>query len=222
MSKEKKQTQGFKARMEQKTAPYFEKIGNLSRLQRFLICVLTLGLIGAAYYYVFLEPRLKSITKLENEHAALSSKLITYKTKAASLKKYEEKFKAAEDAFHTALAALPDKKEIPSLLTAISNSGNNAGLEFLLFRPEKEVKNNFYAEIPVSIKVEGGYHQLTQFFDRVSQLSRLVNIKDIVVNYSKQDDSLAASCKSLTYMFVEKVDAEKQPSKSKKGRGRRK
>ncbi len=225
MNEKKEPRQGIKALFNEKVAPFFEKVGALSRKQRLLICVLTLALIGGGYYYFFLTPRLESIQRLTQEHERLSGQLASFKRKAASLEKYEAELKSMEDEFYTALLALPDKKEIPSLLRAISNSGNDAGLEFLLFKPESEVKKDFYAEIPVSIKVSGGYHQIAEFFDRVSQLSRLVNIQDIVMNYAAKDALLTVSCKALTYMFVEKpeTDQPKGTKNSKRGkRGRRK
>lgn len=221
MNEEKEPRQGIKSLIDQKIAPLFEKVGALSRKQRLLICVVTLALIGGGYYYFFLTPKLDRIQSLKQEYDRLNGQLSSYKIKAASLKKYEEKLKAVEDEFHTALLALPDQKEIPSLLTAVSNSGNAAGLEFLLFKPESVVKKDFYAEIPVSIKVTGGYHQVAEFFDRVSQLSRLVNIQDIDMNYGSKGGVLTVSCKALTYMYVEKTEADKGKDAKGGKRGRR-
>ncbi len=219
MSKDKKIT--LKKRIMDRTAPFFTKIGGLSRKQRLLICVATLAVVGAVYYYFFLAPLIQRVASLNKNLTSLKADLVKYKRGAASLPAIKEKYKAAEDAFNMAVTALPDKKEIPSLLTAIANSGNNAGLEFVLFKPEAESLKDFYVEIPISIKVAGGYHQLAQFFDRVSRLSRIVNIKDIVINYSKNNASLAASCKALTYMFIEKREVEKPDAKKKKRRGKK-
>ncbi|SLM32194.1 PilO [Desulfamplus magnetovallimortis] len=224
MSKEKKQVKSIVSQFKEKTAPFFEKVGKLSRKQRLLICVATLAVMGGGFYYFFLAPRLEKIVSLENEYASLNSQLSTYKIKAAKLEKVETELKEKEDDFHTALLALPDKKEINSLLTAVSKSGNDAGLEFVLFKPEAVVKKDFYAEVPVSIKVEGGYHQLAEFFDRVSQLSRLVNIRDIVMSYAKAgDEALEVSCTAVTYTFIEQKDAEAEqpkPTKDKRRRGK--
>ena len=74
----------------------------------------------------------------------------------------------AEVQFKTAMKALPEKEEIPSLLTSISRSGQDVGLEFLLFEPKNEVRKEFYAEIPVAMHVIGGYHDLAIFFDKVA------------------------------------------------------
>ncbi|MBF0199762.1 MAG: type 4a pilus biogenesis protein PilO [Desulfamplus sp.] len=215
---EKDKRKALFAQITEKTAPVIEKIGNLSRKQRLLICLGTLAVLTGVYYYFLLAPRLERITSLEKEHATLSERLRTYKRKAASLDEFENRLQAAESDFYTALMALPDKKEIPSLLTAVSKSGNDAGLEFLLFKPESEAKKDFYAEIPVSIKVEGGYHQIAEFFDRVAQLSRLVNIQNIVINAAK-GSNLSVSCRAVTYMFVEKSDTgEKAKAEDKRKR----
>ncbi len=204
-----------------KTAPFFEKVGNLSRVQRLVICLAAIGIIGGAYYYFFYMPRQDDLTRLEKEHQELKTKLAKYKRKAAKLAKAEQSLKEVQLEFDAAMLALPDKKEIPSLLTSISKSGSDAGLEFILFQPGGENKKDFYAEIPVSMRIQGGYHQIAQFFDRVSRLSRIVNINDISMNYGKGGGRLNTSCRAVTYMFVEKSEVDDK--KNKKGkRGRKK
>lgn len=198
--------------IKEKSAPFFEKVGTLSKLQRAIICIVTLTIMGVGYYYFFLMPRMETITTLEKNHDDLTRQLASYRKKAALLEEYRKKKQDKEDQFYAALAALPDAKEIPSLLTAVSKSGSDSGLEFLLFKPEPESGKDFYAEIPVSINVRGGYHQIAQFFDRVSQLSRIVNIRDIVINYAQGGTLLTASCRAITYRFIEKIETEKVPA----------
>jgi type IV pilus assembly protein PilO len=150
--------------IKEKTAPFIEKIGGLSKLHRVLICVITLSVMIGSYYYFVFMPLQEKITTLEKQHQELSQQLDTYKIKAARLEEFRKKKKDKEDEFYKALAALPDAKEIPALLTAVSKSGSDSGLEFLLFKPEPEAIKDFYAEIPVSINVKGGYHQIAEFF----------------------------------------------------------
>jgi type IV pilus assembly protein PilO len=109
---------------------------------------------------------------------------------------------------------LPEKKEIPSLLSSISQSGRDAGLEFLLFEPRGEQTKEFYAEIPVSIIVEGNYHKTALFFDKVARLHRIVNIDDIKMIAAKESDELRTSCTAVTYRFVETKSNE--PPKKRK------
>ena len=106
------------------------------------------------------------------------------------------------------MKALPEKKEIPNLLASISSSGQDSGLEFALFEPKPENNKDFYAEIPVAVKVSGSYHNVASFFDKVSRLPRIVNIDNISITAQKQTKkeglSLSTSCTAITYRFIEK------------------
>ncbi len=81
-----------------------------------------------------------------------------------------------------AAKALPEKDEVPSLLTSISQVGNEAGLEFLLFKPEAEVLKDFYAELPITMELSGSYHDLGVFFDQLAGMPRIVNINKFEIN----------------------------------------
>jgi type IV pilus assembly protein PilO len=103
-------------------------------------------------------------------------------------------------------------------LSSISQSGRDAGLDFLLFQPQAEKNKDFYAEIPVSIKITGNYHNVALFFDKVARLSRIVNIDDIKMTSTKGNANLITSCKAVTYRFVEK---KVEPASSKKKKKKR-
>ncbi|MBI5896906.1 MAG: type 4a pilus biogenesis protein PilO, partial [Desulfobacterales bacterium] len=114
--------------------------------------------------------------------------------------------------------AFPGKEEIPSLLAGISQAGKEAGLEFMLFQPKPEVPKDFYAEIPVDINVSGNYHQVAIFFDKVANLPRIVNVRDVKMAPLSQKDetsSLTTSCQAVTYKFSESGPKPKagQPKK---------
>lgn len=195
--------------------PFLEKIGALSKVVRVLISVgLLLVLIGSFTYFSFF-PKFKEIEKLTKIHKKLVTQLTTAKNKAAKIDIYRSMMRDAEAEFKTALKALPEKREIPSLLTSVSRVGIESGLEFLLFQPQPEVMKEFYAEIPVSIQVSGGYHSVALFFDRVARLPRIVNIKNIRMNQSKGSLKLITTCTAVTYRFVE-TPKEKPVKKGKK------
>ena len=183
--------------------PLFEKVGNISKVHRILICVATFIVITGVFVYFLYLPKFESLNQLNSEYKNFEQRLASAKTKAAQLNEYREKMKIAEAQYKLAMKALPDKKEIPSLLTGISEAGKEAGLEFLLFQPESEINKDFYAEIPVSIKVAGNYHNVGLFFDNVSRLYRIVNIKNIVLTTPRDGDRLNSSCTAVTYRFVE-------------------
>jgi type IV pilus assembly protein PilO len=197
---------------------FFAKIENLSKVQRILIFSFVFIAIIAIFVFVLYKPKLEQISNLNKQLNTLEQKLLVAKRNAADLKKFQTMMQEAEVQFKTAMRALPEKEEIPSLLTSISRSGQDVGLEFLLFEPKPEVRKEFYAEIPVAMKVKGGYHDLAIFFDKVSRLSRIVNIKNISMGREKEGTALNTSCTAVTYKFVEPAppDKSKQTSKRKK------
>lgn len=197
-------------------APVIDKIEKLSKLQRILIFAGTfLLLVGGFVYFMFL-PKWTQIEALKTERTDLEGKLTVARKNAAKLPKLKKEMKAAEGRYKAVMKALPENEEIPALLTSVSQSGTDAGLDFLLFQPRGENRKDFYAEIPVSIRVEGGYHNVAMFFDRVAGLSRIVNIENIVMA-PKGADALTTSCTAVTYKFV-----EPQKETKKKGRRRKK
>jgi type IV pilus assembly protein PilO len=155
---------------------------------------------------------------------AAKTKLARLKNVEKNLRAFKKKYRDTELKFKQALKLLPDKHEIPALLSSISNLGAQSGLEFLLFQPQKEVNRNFYAEIPLKIEVTGPYHNVATFFDKVSRLSRIVNIGDVKMTEAKaaktKSDTviLKTSCTATTYKFIE----AKEPEKGKKRRRKKK
>lgn len=180
-----------------------DKIGKLSKLYRILICFgIFLMLIGPCVYFSY-QPKVKKIGKLKTEQETLETRLIRARAKAKKLEYFQDKLKKAQTEFKIAVKKLPEKKEIPSLLSNVSRSGHDSGLEFLLFEPKAERTKEFYAEIPVSIIVTGNYHKTVLFFDRVARLHRIVNIDDIKMTTIKGSGELTTSCTAVTYKFVE-------------------
>ena len=195
-----------------------DKIGKLSKLYKILLCLgLFILLVGPFVYFSFL-PKISNIAALKKEHTTLETRLATAKAKANRLKYFQAKLKDAELEFKIVMKKLPEKKEIPALLSSVSQSGRDAGLEFLLFQPAPEQNKDFYAEIPVSIKVTGNYHNVALFFDKVARLSRIVNIDDIKMHSTKGNTNLITSCKAVTYRFVETKPEKASSSKKKKSK----
>jgi type IV pilus assembly protein PilO len=195
---------------------FFAKIEQLSKVQRILIFSGVFIAIIAIFVFLLYKPKLAQISKLKNQLKTLEQKLVVAKKNAADLKEFQKKMQEAELQFKTAMRQLPEKEEIPSLLTSISRSGQDVGLEFLLFEPKPEVRKEFYAEIPVAMQVKGGYHDLAIFFDKVARLSRIVNIRNIKMGRAKDSMDLNTSCTAVTYKFVEPAPPTKTKKKRKK------
>ncbi|WDP92119.1 MAG: type 4a pilus biogenesis protein PilO [Desulfobacter sp.] len=198
----------------------FAGIGKLTKIQRLLICVGAILLIGGGYYYFIFAPRWENLNAAREELTRQEDRLATFKAKARVLPKFEKQMAEARERFNVAMKALPDKKELPALLTSISEAGMRAGLEFRLFEPATVVNKEFYKEIPISMDVSGAYHQIADFFFQVANLNRIVNVQNISMKKDgKETGAVQMKCSAVTYMFTEpKADSGKK-SKRKKKRG---
>jgi type IV pilus assembly protein PilO len=205
--------------------PFLEKVEGLSKAQRIAISATIFVLIAGIFIYFSYWPKFDKINKLKKKLTNLEKKLSTAKRNAADLKKFQAKMKEAQAQFNMAMKKLPEKEEIPSLLTAISDSGQQVGLEFLLFEPKKEKKKEFYAEIPVRMSLRGDYHNLAIFFDQVARLNRIVNITNIQMTRAKGKGKAAgellAKCTAVTYKFIDQPPKKKKKKKSRKKRRRK-
>jgi len=201
------------------------KLSKLSKAQKLLIAVAILGALWGCFVWFLYMPQTEQITKLRGDLDSAKTKLARLKNVEKNLRAFKKKYRDTELKFKQALKLLPDKHEIPTLLSSISNLGAQSGLEFLLFQPQKEVNRNFYAEIPLKIEVTGPYHNVATFFDKVSRLSRIVNIGDLKMTQAKaaktKSDTviLKTGCTATTYKFIE---AKEEPKKGKKRRRRKK
>ena len=211
-----------KKSLEKSVEPFLEKVENLSKAQRILISSVFFILIAGIFVYFFYWPKFEKIKSLKTNLTNLEKRLSTAKRNAADLKKFQAKMKEAEAQFNMAMKKLPEKEEIPSLLTSISDSGQSVGLDFLLFEPKAEKKKEFYAEIPVAMSLRGDYHNLAIFFDQVARLNRIVNIQNIQMSRTKGKGAreLTAKCTAVTYKFID--EPPKKASKKKKKKRRKK
>ncbi len=209
--------------------PFLEKIENLSKPQRIIISSVFFILLVGVFVYFFYWPKFEKIGSLKIQLTKLEDKLKTAKRNAAGLKKFQAQMKEAEAQFNMAMKKLPEKEEIPSLLTSISDSGQAVGLDFLLFEPKAEKKKEFYAEIPVAMSLQGDYHNLAVFFDQVARLNRIVNIENIAISRGKKgkkgsssSQRLTATCTAVTYKFIDEPPKKVSKKKKKKKKKRRK
>lgn len=196
-------------------AQILEKIDKLPKMAKIAICVLSLALVIGGFVYLSYLDKFEKIKELEGELEKVEQELAIAKKKASELPKVEKLIKKAEAEFEIAKKALPEKEEIPELLTNITHKGQDSGLEFVLFSPKPEKKQDFYSELPIDIEVSSGYHNYVLFCDKIARLNRIVNIKDIrmkreVVPKQKKgqvDDGkkgrLKITCTAVTYKFLD-------------------
>lgn len=194
-------------------------------IQRIGIWAGTLLFVLFVFWQYFYKPRLEEHTKLTEKVENLDNRIVDERRRARNLKKLREKVKDLDIKLRFALQELPDKREIPDLLSSISTLAKNAGLDVTSFRPSGEIVKEFYAEVPVSISVEGTYHQVATFFDEVGHLSRIVNINQVALREPKVVDGrylVKTDCVATTFRYLDEAERQKvEESKQEEGKRRR-
>jgi type IV pilus assembly protein PilO len=179
--------------------------------------VLTLALI---YFFVWDEQR-PELDQRENEEQTLRQEFHTKHAKAVNLDLYKQQLKDIERSFGALLRQLPGKTEVPNLLVDISQTGLSAGLEEKLFQPQPEMKKDFYAELPIRIRLTGSYHQFGQFVSGIAALPRIVTLHDIDIKSENKDayDQLSLELTAKTYRYLDEDEIAAGEDKKKPHHG---
>src|SRR5210317_1673888 len=186
--------------------PKVEKLLKLPLYQRLIaLAGLALLVMGVFVWFVWL-PEYEKLKGMDQDIVRLEADYIQKKQIADNLPKFKEEFAKMELLLEEALTQLPNKKEIPALLTNLSTLAKDSGLEVATFTPRGEVNKGFYAEVPASLDLVGTYHQIAQFAEAVGKLSRIVNLSDLSLSSPSVAGSMATlriKCNVTTFRFVE-------------------
>lgn len=179
--------------------PVFIKGGAIA-----IICIIVL----AAGFWFDTRAQLDELDQARRKEASLKADFATKQHQAANLVVYKQQMEEMKRSFGTMLRQLPSKTEIAELLVDISQTGLSNGLEFELFKPEAEVPEDFYAVLPIKIKVTGDYHEFGKFVSDVAALPRIVTLHDINIAPSKDDKNhdgnhLVMEVTAKTYRYLE-------------------
>jgi len=182
-----------------------------STAQKIAILAVTIILIAALYYSFLYSPRADEVAKLSDSVEIAHNEKPVKTQKAANLPRLRQDLQRLDAELKKAIAQLPDKKEIPDLLSSISSKAQESGLDILLFRPRAEAFQEFYAEVPVDITVKGNFHNTVNFFDEVGRMDRLVNIDNIgLKNPTVNGDNVVLETTSVATAFRFLDDAERK------------
>lgn len=167
------------------------------------LCFLVLTAV-LIYFFVW-DQQLPELQRRENVEQQLRQEFRAKHAKAVNLDLYKQQLKDIERSFGALLRQLPGKTEVPNLLVDISQTGLSAGLEEKLFQPQPEQKKDFYAELPIKIRLTGSYHQFGQFVSGIAALPRIVTLHDIQITSVNKDayDQLALELTAKTYRYMD-------------------
>lgn len=195
-----------------------EKLTALPPAHKVLLFIATFVLIGGAFYYLKFDEQQTTIRKLKGQVSEQQKKLSSLKAAAAKVEALEKELAQSEEELSILLSLLPDQKEIPGLLENVSRLGSKVGLENILFQPQPEVPQEFYAVIPIRLDLLGTFNDLGVFLDSISKLNRILKVESLTMTRQKDKQAalLQVGCTVVTYRFLEKPpDAKGAPKKKK-------
>jgi type IV pilus assembly protein PilO len=166
-------------------------------------------LLGAGYWFVW-QHQIGELDAAKKKEEELRTTFLEKKKKAINLDAYRKQLADIEQSFGALLKQLPNKSEMDALLTDINQAGLGRGLQFELFRPaSQESMSDFYAELPITLKVSGNYHDMGAFASDVAQLPRIVTLNDLSISAAK-DGSLTMDAVAKTYRYLDEEELARQ------------
>jgi type IV pilus assembly protein PilO len=158
-----------------------------------------------------------ALERAKADEAKLKEQYAQKKAKAINFQLYAQQLREIEQSFGALLKQLPNKAEMDALLTDINQAGLGRGLQFELFKPAaQERMADFYAELPINIKITGNYHDMGAFASDVAQLPRIVTLNDVVVNNDKGVLTMDAVAKTFRYLDEEEIAKQRKAAKDAK------
>lgn len=164
----------------------FQTAYSLPIWQKAGIWLLAIVIPIALFWFFFLSVRLEEIKTMSEKIPKLRQELVKLETKSKQISQMEGESDIMEEILQKALKLLPEKEDIPTFLPEISSLGNEARLDFLSFKPQREQPKAFYAAIPINMEFNGPFHNTVDFFDNVSRMARIVHIKSVSMGKAKQ------------------------------------
>ncbi|MFQ5789618.1 MAG: type 4a pilus biogenesis protein PilO [Acidobacteriota bacterium] len=166
-------------------------------------------LAAAAYgvfYYLFYTGMQQQIESKTQQRSSLRDEVDRGKLTAARLPEFRRQVETREAKLQTLSRILPSSKEVDDLLRKVQQLAAESSLNVLRFKPEATQPRDFYAEWPITLELDGSYHNLAYFFDRLSHLSRIVNVSNLRITANRDptpSSTINASCTATTFVFIE-------------------
>jgi len=185
-----------------------------------VLCFVALSAV--LFYFLVWSDQKPVLDNVAAEEQTLRDTFKRKHSKAVNLEVYQAQLADIERSFGALLRQLPGRTEVPNLLVDISQVGVGAGLEEKLFQPSAEVKKDFYAELPIKIKLTGSYHQIGEFVSGIAALPRIVTLHEITIKPDNKDayDNLSVELTAKTFRYLDDAEvaaAEKAKTPAKPG-----
>ncbi len=178
---------------------------------------LFIAIVAAGWWFIWSD-QIVDLESKEREEGTLKQQFLDKKRQAVNLDLYVQQLAEIDRSFGALLKQLPDKSEIEALLIEINQAGLGRGLQFELFKPGQEQIKDFYAELPITVKINGGYHDFGAFAADIAKLPRIVTLNNIAITPIKDGGqlSLDATTKTFRYLDEEEIARQKKAEQEKK------
>ena len=200
-----------------------QDVGAWPVLPRFFALIAVFFIILFAGWWFICSEQLETLAAHEQEEVKLKEEFVTKKGLALNLNLYKQQLNEIDRSFGSMLRQLPSKAEVESLLVEINQSGMGRGLQFELFKPTQEISKDFYAELPINIRLTGTYHDFGAFAADIAKLSRIVTLNNVSISsgQSKDKDSsvlvMETVAKTFRYLDDEELAIKKKMAQAAKG-----
>ncbi len=181
---------------------------------------LFIAILAAGWWFVW-NDQLELLASRQQDEQKLKDEYVSKKTQAVNLDLYKQQLAEIDRSFGALLKQLPNKSEVEALLIEINQSGMGRGLQFELFKPNPEIVKDFYAELPINVRMTGSYHDFGAFAGDIGKLSRIVTLNNVAItaNAQAKDGTLVmdAVTKTFRYLDEEELAAKKRAAQAAKG-----
>lgn len=184
----------------------FERIGVWPLPGRIAVCVLLVALVFVGTYYLKIKGLNTQLDRVVAEESSLRKSFEQKSFEAANLEDYREQMKEMEASFEALLSRLPEDTEVPGLLEDIDARGSESGLNINSITLNDEQETEFYVELPISINVEGGYHDMGSFISGVAGMPRIVTLHDFNIERKDGGGELVMQVEAKTYRYIAQDD----------------
>ncbi|MES2772445.1 MAG: type 4a pilus biogenesis protein PilO [Pseudomonadota bacterium] len=187
-------------------------IGTWPTLPRLALLFVIFFFVLLAGWWFVLSDELSALDAKHEEEIKLKEEYSSKKSQALNLDLYNQQLNEINRSFGALLKQLPNKSEVESLLVEINQAGMGRGLQFDLFKPGQEVMKEFYAELPIAVRLTGSYHDFGAFAGDIGRLSRIVTLNNISISANSQskDSSLLFDATTKTFRYLDQEEVAKQ------------
>lgn len=170
---------------------------------------LFIALLVAGWWFVW-QDQLDALELKRNDEVKLKEEFLSKKAQAVNLDLHKQQLNEIDRSFGALLKQLPNKAEVESLLVEINQSGMGRGLQFELFKPGAEIVKDFYAELPITVRLTGSYHDFGAFAGDIGRLSRIVTLNNLSIASQQKDGAMVLDAVTKTFRYLDEEELARQ------------